>query len=151
MAIWPHDPGSLGRRDSYKLLVTPNREFEWQFGGKTVLAGLRLKKLSTQAMLRVAKLLCINCVLFITSTALLWHVLPKLVPWDSCCSVTYSKIQAAFWEAPSIHGHGSTFSGGTQNFWEGVGKNRRHYFFNAQFFSKQKLCIKIRGCGCPEI
>jgi hypothetical protein len=31
-------------RDSHKLLVTPYREFEQQFGGKTVLAGLRLKK-----------------------------------------------------------------------------------------------------------
>jgi hypothetical protein len=31
-------------RDSHKLLVTPYREFERQFGGKTVLAGLRLKK-----------------------------------------------------------------------------------------------------------
>jgi hypothetical protein len=31
-------------RDSHKLLVTPNREFEGQFGGKTVLAGLRLIK-----------------------------------------------------------------------------------------------------------
>jgi hypothetical protein len=28
----------------HKLLVTPNQEFEWQFGGKTVLAGLRLIK-----------------------------------------------------------------------------------------------------------
>jgi hypothetical protein len=31
-------------RDSHKLLVTPYREFEQQCGGKTVLAGLRLKK-----------------------------------------------------------------------------------------------------------
>jgi hypothetical protein len=31
-------------RDSHKLLGTPNREFERQFGGKTVLlSGLRLK------------------------------------------------------------------------------------------------------------
>jgi hypothetical protein len=30
--------------DSHKLLVTPNREFERQFGGKTVLSGLGLKK-----------------------------------------------------------------------------------------------------------
>jgi hypothetical protein len=27
-------------RDSHRLLVSLNREFEWQFGGKTVLAGL---------------------------------------------------------------------------------------------------------------
>jgi hypothetical protein len=31
-------------RDSHKLLVTPYREFERQFGGKTVLTALRLKK-----------------------------------------------------------------------------------------------------------
>jgi hypothetical protein len=31
-------------RDSHKLLATPNREFERQYGGKTVLSGLRLKK-----------------------------------------------------------------------------------------------------------
>jgi hypothetical protein len=31
-------------RDSHKVLVTPYREFEQQFVGKTVLAGLRLKK-----------------------------------------------------------------------------------------------------------
>jgi hypothetical protein len=31
-------------RDSHKPFLTPNREFERQFGGKTVLAGLRLKK-----------------------------------------------------------------------------------------------------------
>jgi hypothetical protein len=31
-------------QDSHKLLLTPYREFERQFGGKTVLAGLRLKK-----------------------------------------------------------------------------------------------------------
>jgi hypothetical protein len=30
--------------DSHKLLVTPYLEFERQFGGKTVLAGLRLNK-----------------------------------------------------------------------------------------------------------
>jgi hypothetical protein len=30
--------------DSHKLLVTPNLEFERQFGWKTVLSGLRLKK-----------------------------------------------------------------------------------------------------------
>jgi hypothetical protein len=30
-------------RDSHKLLVTPYREFEQEFGGKTVLAGLRQK------------------------------------------------------------------------------------------------------------
>jgi hypothetical protein len=31
-------------RDSHKLLVTPNREFERKFGGKTVLSGLRQKR-----------------------------------------------------------------------------------------------------------
>jgi hypothetical protein len=31
-------------RDSHKLLVTPHREFERKIVGKTVLAGLRLKK-----------------------------------------------------------------------------------------------------------
>jgi hypothetical protein len=31
-------------RDSHKLLLSPYREFERHFGGKTVLAGLRLKK-----------------------------------------------------------------------------------------------------------
>jgi hypothetical protein len=36
-------------RDSQKLLVKSYREFERQFGGKTVLAGLRLKK---QSMVR---------------------------------------------------------------------------------------------------
>jgi hypothetical protein len=34
----------LKMRDSHKLLVMPYRQFERQFGGKTVLAGLRVKK-----------------------------------------------------------------------------------------------------------
>jgi hypothetical protein len=32
------------KRDSHKPFLIPNQEFERQFGGETVLAGLRLKK-----------------------------------------------------------------------------------------------------------
>jgi hypothetical protein len=50
--MWPgilkdsHSQGLLKvniLRDSHKPFLTPNQEFERQFGGKTVLAGLRLK------------------------------------------------------------------------------------------------------------